>query len=316
MFKVCYMKNTLYLVGLALLFSSDVLGQTTPPPAYFQLVKKADTLFQKKEYQKSATTYGEAFKTFNGRAILNDRYNAACAWARSGQSDSAFFHLFRVANTGKYADDQHLTVDSDLVSIHSDPRWANLMITVRENKAAQEAHYNQPVKKELEAVFATDQYYRRKADSIQNKFGFKSPQMQSLLDSMNAQDKLNRRIVTAILDKYGWLGPDKVGTKANMALFAVIVHADLNTMEKYYPLLKDAASRNAATIGNLAYLQDKIESAKYHYQTYGTQMYKDEKTNKFSFVPIKDKEHVNERRMAVGLPPIEVYAKQWGVTNY
>jgi hypothetical protein len=67
------MKYILYLIGPALLFSGDVFAQTGPPPAYLQLVKKADTLFQKKEYEKSATTYREAFHTFNGRAILNDR---------------------------------------------------------------------------------------------------------------------------------------------------------------------------------------------------------------------------------------------------
>ncbi|PWK77283.1 hypothetical protein LX99_03094 [Mucilaginibacter oryzae] len=310
------MKYSLYLIGLALLFSGDIFAQTSPPPAYFQLVKQADTLFQEKKYQLSASTYNEAFSTFNGRAILNDRYNAACAWARSGKPDSAFFHLFKVASAGKYADEQHLAIDSDLVSIHKDSRWKDLMTIVRNNKTALEAQYNQPVKKELEAIFASDQYYRRKADSIQNKFGFKSPQMQSLLDSMKAQDKVNRQQVTAILDKYGWLGPDKVGNTANLTLFAVIIHADLNTMERYFPMLKEAVEKNAASKGNLAYLQDKIESAKYHYQTYGTQLNKDEKTNKFSFVPIKDKEHVNERRAAVGLPPIETYAKQWGITNY
>ncbi|QEM12346.1 DUF6624 domain-containing protein [Mucilaginibacter rubeus] len=310
------MKYKLYLIGLALLFSGDIFAQTGPPPAYFQLVKKADTLFQKKEYQQSASTYSAAFNTFNGRAILNDRYNAACAWARSGKADSAFFHLFKVANAGKYADDQHLAIDSDLASIHKDSRWADLMTIVRNNKTALEAQYNLPVKKQLEDIFASDQYYRRKADSIQNRFGFKSPQMQSLLDSMKTQDKINLQKTTAILDKYGWLGPDKVGNIANLALFAVIVHADLPTMEKYFPLLKDAADKNAASKGNLALLQDKIESARYHYQTYGTQLDKDEKTNKFSFVPIKDKEHVNERRAAVGLPPIEAYAKQWGITSY
>ncbi|QEC74758.1 DUF6624 domain-containing protein [Mucilaginibacter ginsenosidivorax] len=304
------MKYSLYLIGLALLFSSDIFAQTGPPPAYFQLVKKADTLFQKKDYQQSVLTYSAAFSTFNGRTILNERYNAACAWARLGKPDSAFFHLFKVANAAKYADDQHLAIDSDLVSIHKDSRWADLMTTVRNNKTALEAQYNQPVKKELEAIFVSDQFYRRKADSIQNRFGFKSTQMQSLLDSMKTQDKINLQKITAILDKYGWLGPDKVGNRANLALFAVIVHADLPTMEKYFPLLKDAADKNAASKVNLALLQDKIESAKYHYQTYGTQLDKDEKTNKFSFVPIKDKEHVNERRAAVGLPPIEAYAKQ------
>jgi hypothetical protein len=187
------------------------------------------------------------------------------------------------------------------------------MTIVRHNKSALEAQYNQPVKKELEAIFASDQHYRWKADSIQNEFGFKSPQMQSLLDSMKVQDKVNRQKVTAILDKHGWLGPDKVGNTGNTTLFAVIVHADINTMEKYFPLLKDAVDRNAATKGNLAYLQDKIESAKFYYQTYGTQLDKDERTNKFSFVPIKDKEHVNERRTAVGLPPLR---QQWGITNY
>ncbi len=44
---------------------------------YSKLVKKADSLYQAKNFKASALTYSEAFKANGWLGISNDRYNAA-----------------------------------------------------------------------------------------------------------------------------------------------------------------------------------------------------------------------------------------------
>ncbi len=48
---------------------------------------------------------------------------------------------------------------------------------------------------------------------------------------MLKKDSLNLQKISQILDKYGWVGAEKVGEKANQTLFLVIQHADLKTQK-------------------------------------------------------------------------------------
>lgn len=43
------------------------------PQEYFSLIKKADSLYEAKQYKNSAFTYSEAFKTNSWKGMLNDR---------------------------------------------------------------------------------------------------------------------------------------------------------------------------------------------------------------------------------------------------
>ncbi len=48
-------------------------------------------------------------------------------------------------------------------------------------------------------------------------------------------------------------------------------------------------------------------------QIYGSQIHRDQKTGKYFVAPIEDEQNVNKRRAAVGLEPLEEYAKQWNI---
>ena len=61
------------------------------------------------------------------------RYNLACAFARSGQGDSAFAALDRLNQTG-YSRPEQLMADSDLASVREDPRF--LAVVARAKHAA------------------------------------------------------------------------------------------------------------------------------------------------------------------------------------
>lgn len=59
------------------------------------------------------------------------RYDLACSYALLGRRDEAFEALSKAVDLG-FDDPEHMTEDEDLVSLHGDPRWRDLLARVRE----------------------------------------------------------------------------------------------------------------------------------------------------------------------------------------
>ena len=74
-----------------------------------------------------------------------------------------------------------------------------------------------------------DQKYRVEIQDIETKYGLHSRHVDSLWTLLNKTDSINLIKVKAILDKYGWLGINDIGSQCNTTLFMVIQHADLKT---------------------------------------------------------------------------------------
>ena len=131
---------------------------------------------------------------------------------------------------------------------------------------------------------------------------------------MRYVDSLNIKTVTAILDKEGWLGPDKVGMEGSLAIFLVIQHSDIKVQEKYLPMMHKAVKLGKASAANLALLEDRILVTKFGKQKYGSQIGQNPQTGDYYIFPIEDEENVNKRRASIGLQPLEEYVKQWNIT--
>jgi len=78
-------------------------------------------------------------------------------------------------------------------------------------------------------------------------------------------------------------------------------------MEKYFPLLEDAAKNGEASMSNYATMKDRVLVTRNAKQIYGTQKYWDEKQGKFVFFPIEDEKNVNKMRKEVGLPVLKEF---------
>jgi hypothetical protein len=162
----------------------------------------------------------------------------------------------------------------------------------------------------LEQVYKDDQSPRFHLDSLQVKYGPNSKEVLSFWKNVNTLDSLNKKVVISIIDKYGWLGPEVISSKANDALFLVIQHADVKTQIKYLPALKNAIIQGKAKAKDYAYLSDRIKMNTGFYQSYGTQIgYK----GNLCFWPIKNELNVNRRRRDLGLDPIQDYAKNFNL---
>lgn len=173
--------------------------------------------------------------------------------------------------------------------------------------------FNKELAGQLENIYTQDQQYRQKLGDIEARFGMESKEMKDLWRKIESTDSVNLIQVTAILDKFGWLGPDVVGPQGNETLFLVIQHSDQTTQEKYLPMMRAAVKRGDAQGSRLALLEDRLALRQGRKQIYGSQIHRDMKTGKYFVAPIEDEPHVNERRAAVGLEPLEVYVKMWNI---
>ncbi len=281
---------------------------------YDSLVTQAFGFYEIKDYKASAEKYAEAFVALGGKGYPGDRYNAACSWALCGQPDSAFVQLFIIANNGSYTNLEHITSDSDLSSLHKDKRWKKVIKQVTANKEKEEAKYDRPLVAQLNRIYADDQSHRMQIKEIQEKYGWKSPQMDSIWKVIGLKDSLNLIEVKKILDTRGWLGPDIVGGKGNSTLFLVIQHADQKTQEHYLPMMREAVVKGNAAASSLALLEDRVALGQGKKQIYGSQIGMFRESGENYVLPLEDPDNVDKRRASVGLGKLQDYVNYWGMT--
>ena len=278
--------------------------------SYNDLIGKANALYEAKDYQASAGVYDQAFQQEEGTA--RHYYNAACSWALAGEQEQALDYLEKAVEKGYIALDW-MQKDSDLVSLRDTERWQTVIKDLEIRIAEYEKDMNKPLKEKLERIYMKDQALRRLIDEAQEEFGEESDEMQYFWNLMMREDSLNEKEVLAIIDKHGWPGRSEVGGKANTAVWLVIQHADLETQEKYLPLLKASVKAGESSGNHLAMLEDRILMRNGKKQIYGSQITKDPETGEWMLYPVIDPENINERRAEVGLGPIEEYLQRWNL---
>jgi len=112
-----------------------------------------------------------------------------------------------------------------------------------------------------------------------------------------------------ILDEHGWPGWDLVGEDGSTAAWVIVQHADLDSelQQQAVELLRAAAEDGQASMGDLAYLEDRVAVAAGEDQQYGTQIRCDPGGDPVAATPIADEVNVDARRADAGLPPLDDY---------
>lgn len=297
---------------LAILITASFCCRAQMSSEYNDWIKKANAFFEAKQYQQAADAFTKAFGAGGGKGLVDDRYNAACAWAHTGNSDSAFFMLMRIATVANFSDLSHLTVDEDLTTLHNDKRWSELCVIVKQNKDKEEANLNKPLVAILDTVFEDDQSGRGGITAIQKKYGNDSKEMLDAWRTIEVRDSIDLVKVRKILDKYGWLGPDVVGRRGSQTIFLVIQHSDIKIQDKYLPMMRQAVKNKKAEPSDLALLEDRVAWRHGKKQIYGSQILSD--AGGMFLCPIEDPDNVDKRRASVGLGPIADYVQYFGMT--
>jgi hypothetical protein len=300
-----------YFSGFIFLFFLHSLSIAQSSGQYTELIKQAAQLYENKQYKRSAETYTKAFKANRWKAYRSDRYNAACAWTLAGNKDSAFYQLFKVADAFKYDNYDRVANDSVLTSLNNDARWPLLLDIVKQNIGREEAKLNKGLVKLMDSVYYDDQAYRFREISIDKEFGAESEQGKEIRKIIRQKDSVNEIIVSSLLDKYGWLGKEVVGSNGNATLALVLQHSSLAAQLKYLPMMREAVKNGKADGYDLAILEDKALLRQGKKQVYGSYVVRME-GKKYYIAPLEDPENVDKRRTELGLGTLDEYLRNWG----
>lgn len=165
----------------------------------------------------------------------------------------------------------------------------------------------------LDSIRQLDQQIRSQIFDAGEKQGLNSRKRNDLFAKMVKQDSSNLIEIKQIIKQYGWPGTDMVGAEGNKTVWLVIHHADLETRLQYLPKLKKSVKQGKTKAAYLALTLDRNAMEQGKKQIYGSQYVRSQGDAQYQLYPIKDEVHVNERRKAVGLGPIEEEAKTYGI---
>jgi len=319
-----YVKTFLSIVAI-ILFNVSIAQKSK---SYSELIEKAEIFYEKEKYLKAGHKYAEAFLiSQNDPYIVVYRYHAACSWAQANEVDSSFVQLFIFADelfsttsihslpvTSLITGTDSINTDAKLTLLHTDPRWEEFIKVFEENKAKTVAQLDMNLVMMLDSVYMDDQEVRNQIDEIGNTYGWESEVLKSVEKKMKEQDSLNLIKIEKILNERGWLGPDFIGYIGNLTLWLVIQHSAPAILEKYLPMMREAAIKGDARADHLAYLEDRNNKYQNRKQLYGSQFATDSETEEGYVWPLEDPDNVDKRRSEVGLGTMQEYLAEWGNT--
>jgi len=200
--------------------------------------------------------------------------------------------------------------DSRLILLHSQPEWLDILNKI---DSIQSGEYTN-LKHDLYEIQQEDQSIRLLLLESYKKYGIDSQMSQNIRTYMDSIDNLNSIKIQSIIDRYGWLGKDKLGENGNETLFLCIQHCDdLALQNKYLPILKKAVENGNAEPWHYAFLADRILMNKGEKQIYGTQKIISKIASESYIVPLKDPDNVDKLRAEIGLEPLSESLKEEGI---
>lgn len=275
------------------------------------LAAQGTTAYQAKDYAKAADLYVSAIE--KGVKGADTPYNAACCYALLGKTDSAFKYLDLSIERG-WRDPDHLEADTDLTSVHDDPRWKKVVAACQDAQERLFKTLKEPdLAKELMKRQAEDQRLRLLLQAALSKAKPGEPGVR--ISEVPGAEKLgdidhdNTEFMKRTVEKYGWPGKSLVGEEASAAAWLLVQHADQDPefQAKALELVKAAFKTGDTTGQQVAYLTDRVLLKQGKKQLYGTQFIGNGASAKPQ--PIEDEENVDKRRKEMGLGPLEDYAK-------
>ena len=290
--------------------TSNLISQQTfasSDPQYKVHVEAAEASLNDKKYDDCLNSYQHAFK-IKQTSVLSTLRAAACAFS-ADKKPILETYLAKVFELNwdqtkeifeNYTEFEYLK-DSEFEKTINE-RW---------EKSAKDSGIDLELMAEFNEIQRTDQEQRGYMREVQDKYGWDSPQMDSLWNIQTATDETNLARIEEVIEEYGYPGKSLVGANNMGTAFLVIQHSNQETQEKYLPLLKQAADDGEERWSSVALLIDRILLGQGNNQVYGSQINTDQETGEYFFGPIENPFQIDSIRNTVGLGPLQDYADHW-----
>ena len=155
---------------------------------------------------------------------------------------------------------------------------------------------------ELRAMYESDQAVRAPIMEAGMDFANVPPEA---LAKMRAVDSTNRVRLREIIAEHGWPTAAMVGPEGLEATFYIIQHNGLDFQQEALPYVRQWYEAGAIPGQEVALMTDRVLLGEGEGQRYGTQF--DVSDGVITVHPIADSARVDERRAALGLPPMDVF---------
>jgi hypothetical protein len=132
----------------------------------------------------------------------------------------------------------------------------------------------------------------------------------AFIKRMNEEDRAREKRLSAIIDGKGWPAISMVGDQAANSAWLMAQHGTQAFLERCLPLMQAAADKLEMSPADLALSVDRVRMNAGQPQVYGSQL-EWGKDGKYELYPIEDREHVDARRIAMGLEPLADYLKHF-----
>lgn len=240
-----------------------------------------------------------------GDATYGDAtYALASTYALQPQHlDSAFYYLdLALARE----ETMKPLFDADLYFLTDDERWAQVETNQLDKLATQvTGSFDREYARALLRMRMSEWAFRYHIMLAHRQLGPESPILSALAKAMGEHHDANEAHLERLIEEKGWPELSAVGEAAAYAAGNVVNHADLETRQRYLPMLKAACERGEADWSRYAHILDRTELELGNPQVYGTQMEFNEETERYEPRPMVDPDRVDERRTEKGMEPIE-----------
>jgi len=302
------MQTRLLLLLMVLVTNFSLNAQTEQELAdYKYLVEHGEAALLSESYDSCLVYYDQAFE-IKQTSVLSTLRMAACAYSKG---DTKIYETqFAKALEIDWGWTQEIFNNYDEFKyLHETPFYDRVQVAYRDSAIA--AGLDLELIEEFKIIAETDQTQRREMRPISEKYGWESPQMDSLWKIQSYSDSVNTLRITQLIDERGYPGKSLVGTKYQSTAFLVIQHADHEVQLKYLDVLKAAADAGEVRWSSIALLIDRVRQGEGKMQIYGSQVSRNSETNEFFFGPIEQPYKVDSIRQSVGLGPLTEYAQNW-----
>jgi hypothetical protein len=121
-------------------------------------------------------------------------------------------------------------------------------------------------------------------------------------------DRIHAKRVREIISAFGWPGRSLVGSDGAQGVWLLVQHFEISDQDEYLPMMEAAVKKGEAEGKYYAYLLDRVRVRHGQKQLYGTQ-YQINAAGEWVREVIEDPPHLDERRKAVGMLPLNEFEK-------
>jgi len=177
--------------------------------------------------------------------------------------------------------------------------------TVQGKEKIQKVQFDQELATKLDKMAEIDQLY---AGIPQGKHEGDWDTWMKLRDSVN---RAHQKFLKEVIDTSGYPGFDRIGEAGESDFWVMVQHSDFDPawQEEVLALLIVEANANNASSEHVGLLTDRVRVNTGRPQLYGTQRDFNDLGQAY-IKDLEDREHVNERRAALGMETLEEYLNE------